>query len=193
VVPSEHWSELRKGYEHALQHFLSISQFRMEITNIAVKSSEDDHCRLEHVSSTVSDRALDEGLKRALEKTCNIETPANKKQKKKESWAFCEPAKVVMPSLSTIKSSTSKVISCRGGLPGDNRRAAKLAKMLQEATEMAQAVGKLDPEPDSRPNGRHRFHRRNSFVIHRNRKSTGRLQAPVQQSTTKSVSTQWNT
>jgi hypothetical protein len=144
----------------------------MEITdpNVAIDSSsvEDDLCRLEYLSSTVSDQALDEGLRRALEKTCSIEYPANKKQKK-ESWAFREPAKVVMPPPSTVGSSASKVISTLGSLTGDYRR-AKIVDMLQEATDMAHAVGELDPEPESRPNGRRRFQRRNSFVIHRSRK-----------------------
>jgi hypothetical protein len=165
----------------------------MDITNIAIKSSsmEDDRClRLRHLSSTVSDRALDEGLKRALEKTCNIESPAKKKQMKKESWAFSEPANIIMPPPLTSEPSTSMATSCLGGLTEDNRR-AKIANMLREATEMAEAVGKIDPEPESRPNGRQQFHRRNSFVIHRNRKSTGIIQAPVVPSTTKIVSTQW--
>jgi hypothetical protein len=51
--------------------------------------------------------------------------------------------------------------------------------MLQKATEIARAVGELDPEPESHPNGRRRFQRRNSFVIHRNRKSTGMFSASV--------------
>jgi hypothetical protein len=142
----------------------------METTNpnVAIDDSssvEDGLCRLEYLSLAVSDQALDEGLRRALEKTCSIEYPARKKQKK-ESWAFREPAKVVMPPPSTIGSSTSKVIKCLEGLTGDYRR-AKIADMLQEATEMAHAVGELDPEPKFRPNGRRRFQRRNSFVIHR--------------------------
>jgi hypothetical protein len=146
----------------------------MKTTNTAIEASSQEGalCRLDHLSSTVSDRALDEGLKRALEKTCNIESPANKKRKKKESWAFCEPAKVFMPTPSPTKLPVSNAISCLGGLTGDTRR-AKLAEMLQEASEMAQAIGKLDPDPESHPNGRRRFPRRNSFVIHRNRKSTG--------------------
>jgi hypothetical protein len=158
------------------------SQKRMTIAMLLQPQSNHSHpedgnlcLRLQHVSSTVSDRALDEDLKRALEKNCNIESPTKKKQKKKESWAFCEPAKIIMPPLLTIGSSTSMVISCLGGLTEDNRP-AKIANMLREATEMAEAVGKLDPEPESRPNGRRRFHRRNSFVIHRNRKSTGIIQ-----------------
>jgi hypothetical protein len=146
----------------------------MEITNpnVAIESSsaEDDLCRLSRASSHVSNQALDEGLRRALEKTCNIEYPARKKQKK-ESWAVCEQAKIVMPPPSTIESSTSKVISCLGGLTGDDRQ-AKIDNMLLKATTMAHAVGKLDPEPESRPNGRQQFQRRNSFVIHRSRKST---------------------
>jgi hypothetical protein len=159
----------------------------METTNIAIESSsaEDNLCRIEHVSSTASDWALDEGLKRVLEKTCNIETPANKKQKKKESWAFREPAKVFMPPPSNIKLPRSNVVR---GLAGDNRR-AMLAEMLQEASDLAQAIGKLDPDPESRPNGRRRFHRRNSFVIHRDQISTGILQTPVP-SISKIVSTE---
>jgi hypothetical protein len=166
----------------------------METANIAIDSSsaEDNLCRLEHAPPTVSDWTLDEGLKRALERTCNIETPANKKQKKKESWAFCEPAKVFMPPPSTIELPKSNVISRLGGLAGDTRR-AMLAEMLQEASELAQAIGKLDPDPESRANGRRRFHRRNSFVIHRYQISgTGILQAPVP-SISKIVSTEWNT
>jgi hypothetical protein len=151
----------------------------MEITNpnIAIDSSsvEDNLCRIERASSTVSDQALDEGLRRALEKTCSIEYPANKKQKK-ESWAVCEHAKAVMPPPSTIESSTGKVISCLGGLTGDNRQ-AKIDNMLLKATTMAHAVGNLDPEPESGPNGRRRFQRRNSFVIHRSRKKTGMFPA----------------
>jgi uncharacterized protein (DUF2384 family) len=117
---------------------------------IAIESSSTkyDPCLFEHASSIISDRAL--------EKSCNIESPANKKQKRKESRR-------------TFNSSRRKAISCLA-LTEDNRR-AKIANMLQEATDMAQAVGELDPEPESRPNGRRRFHRRNSFVIHRNRKS----------------------
>jgi hypothetical protein len=151
----------------------------MELTNISIESSSAkcDPCLLDHASSVNSDRALDEGLKRALEKSCCIESSANKKQKKKESWTFREPAKVVWSPPSTIESSTRKAFSCLG-LTGDHRR-AKIANMLQDATEMAQAVGKLDPEPESRSNGRRRFHRRNSFVIHRNRKSTGAFPAPA--------------
>jgi hypothetical protein len=137
-----------------------------------------DPCLLEHAFSTISDRALDEGLKRSLEKSCCIESPANKK---KESWTFREPAMIVWPPLSTISSSRRMAISClplTEDLTEDNRR-AKIANMLQEATDMAQAVGELDPEPESRPNGRRRFQRRNSFVIHRNRKSTGTLTSPA--------------
>jgi hypothetical protein len=162
----------------------------METTNIAIESSsaEDNLCRLEYVSSTDRDRALDEGLKRALEKTCNIELPANKKQKKKECWAFCEPATVLMATPPTIESPKSNVISRLGGLAEDTRR-AMLAEMLQEASELAQTIGKLDPDPESRPNGRRRFHRRNSFVIHRNQISTGTLQAPAP-SISKIVSTE---
>jgi hypothetical protein len=173
--PSKHWSELGAYF---LTHF-TIPQMEITNTNIAIESSSAkvDLCRLEHVSSTVSEQVLDEGLRWALEKTCNIESPANKKRKKR-SWAFCEPAKVIMFPSSTIESSTSKVIGCLGGLTGDNRR-AKIANMLQEATEMAQAVGNLDPEPESRSNGRRRFQRRNSFVIHRNRKNTGTFPAPA--------------
>jgi hypothetical protein len=157
----------------------------MELTNISIESSSTmyDPCLLEHASSTISDRALDEGLKRALEKTCCIESPTNKKQKK-ESWTFREPAKVVWSPPPTIESSTIKAMSCLG-LTGDNRR-AKIANMLQEATEMARTVGTLDPEPESRPNGRRRFHRRNSFVIHRNWKSTGTFTPPAP-STTKTT------
>jgi hypothetical protein len=49
---------------------------------IAIESSSEkyDPCLLEHASSTNNDRALVESLKRALEKTCNIESPANKKK-----------------------------------------------------------------------------------------------------------------
>jgi hypothetical protein len=152
----------------------------MELTtNIAIESSsaKDNLCLLENISSVISDRALDEVLKRALEKTCNIESPASKKQKK-ESWDFCEPAKVVVwPPPSAIESAKRKAISCLGGLTEDNRR-AKIANMLQKASDMAKAVGKLDPEVESRPNGRRRFQRRNSFVIHRNRKGTGTLPPP---------------
>jgi hypothetical protein len=128
----------------------------METTNIAIDSSsaEDNLCRLEHVSSTDRDRVLDEGLKRALEKTCNIETPATKKQKKKESWAFCEAAKVFMPTPLTSELPKSNAISRLGGLAGDTRR-AMLAEMLQEASELAQAIGKLDPDPEL-PDGRRR-------------------------------------
>jgi hypothetical protein len=68
---------------------------------------------------------------------------------------------------STIESSTGKEFGCPlGGLMGDSRL-AKVVNMLHRATEMAHAVGKLDPEAESRPNGRHRSQRRNSFVFHR--------------------------
>jgi hypothetical protein len=180
---------------HSETTFQNTSQFSMELTNIAIESSSanDNLCLLEKISSAISDRALDEILERALDKTCNIESPANKKQKK-ESWDFCESAKVVVwPPPSAIESATRKAINCLGGLTEDNRR-AKIANMLQKATDMAQAVGKLDPEAESRPNGRRRFQRRNSFVIHRNRKGTGTFPAPPPSTTKKRVSsTQCNT
>jgi hypothetical protein len=140
----------------------------MEPTNIAIESSstDDDLCRLNRASSTASDWGLEEGLGRALENSCSIEYPARKKRKKKESWTFRETAKVVMPPPSTIESSTSKVTSCLEGSTGDNRQAT-IANMLQEATDMARAVGELDPEPEEpcHSNGRRRFQRRKSFVI----------------------------
>jgi hypothetical protein len=151
----------------------------MELTNIGIESfsSKDNLCLLDNISSSISDRALDEVLKRALEKTCNIESPANKKQKK-ESWDFCEPAKVVVwPPPSAIESAKKKTITCLEGLMEDSRR-AKIANMLQKATDMAKAVGKLDPEAEPCQNGRRRFQRRNSFVIHRNRKIAGAIPAP---------------
>jgi hypothetical protein len=157
--------------------------------HIANKSPvvEDNRHRLEHVFPAVSDQGLENGFKRALEETCCEDIPVYKKQKKKESWAFHEPAKVVksLPPLRTMESSTSKEINpnALAGLTGDERR-AKISRMLEEATVIAHAVGNLDPEPESLPNGRRRFQRRNSFVIYRNLNNTGMFPA-VAPSTTK--------
>jgi hypothetical protein len=167
--------------------FYNSSQFNKMITTTtfaAIKSdfAKGDLCLLENTSSAISDQALDEVLKRALEEACNIESPVNKKQKK-ESWDFCEQAKVVVwPQPSVIESATRKTIVRLGSLTEDNRL-AKIAIMLQKATDIAQAVGKLDPEAESHPNGRRRFQRRNSFVIHRNGKGTGTFSAPVPSAT----------
>jgi hypothetical protein len=136
-------------------------------------AAENNRHRLEHVFPTVSDRGLEEGVKRVLEKTCCEEIPVYKKHKK-ESWAFHEPAKVVDPLPLTMESSTSP--NALAGLTGDNRR-AKISQMLEEATVIARAVGKLDPEAESHPNGRRRFQRRNSFVIYRNLKNSGMFPA----------------
>jgi hypothetical protein len=148
--------------------------------HIAIESpaAEVNQHRLKHVFPTAIDRGLEEGFKRALDQTGCEEIPVYKKQKK-ESWAFHEPAKVANPLLSTSKSSTSNAISpsnALAGLTGDNRR-AKISQMLREATVLGNAVGNIDPEPQSHPNGRRRFQRRNSFVIHRNRNSTGMFPA----------------
>jgi hypothetical protein len=156
--------------------------------HIAIESptTEVNRHRLEHVFPTVIDRGLEEGLKRALDETGCEDIPVYKKQKK-ESWAFHEPAKVANPLLSASRSSTSKAISpsnALAGLTGDNRR-AKISQMLQEATVLGHAVGNIDPEPESHPNGRRLFQRRNSFVIHRNRNSTGMFPPAVALSTTK--------
>jgi hypothetical protein len=151
-------------------------------THIVIESptAEDNPHRLEHVFP-VSDQGLEEGFKRALEKTCCEEIPVYKKQKQKtESWAFHEPpAMVVKPPPSTMKSSTSKKAissSALAGLTGDNRR-AKISQMLQEATVITHAAGKLDPEPELHPNGRRRLQRCNAFVVHHNRNSTGMFPA----------------
>jgi hypothetical protein len=150
----------------------SILEEKTTHMHIAIKSpsAEDDNLRrLDHVFPAVSDRGLEEGFKRAFEKTCCEEMPVYKRQKK-ESWAFHEPDKVVktLPSTMESSTSTSKAINSLAGLTGDNRR-AKISQMLQEATVIARAVGELDPEHESHPDGRRRFQRRNSFVIHRNR------------------------
>jgi hypothetical protein len=141
-------------------------------TNISILSSfaEEGIGRLELRCSG----ALEEGLKRALESSNDEppEPPAHKKQKK-ESWAFHEPAKVVKaPPLSFESAISNMHVSTLAGLAGDIRR-ARIAQMVQQAAEMATAIGKLDPEPESLPNGRRRFQRRNSFVIHPNRSNTG--------------------
>jgi hypothetical protein len=143
--------------------------------HIANKSPivEDNRHRLEHVFPGVSDRGLEEGFKRALEEPCCEEIPVYKKQKKKESWAFHEPAKVVKSLPSMRKAISSNPLT---GLTGDNRR-AKIAQMLEEATVFAHAVGNLDPQPEYLPNGRRRFQRRNSFVIYRNLNNTGMFPA----------------
>jgi hypothetical protein len=144
--------------------------------NISIESSaaEEGLGRLERRSPAVSFEALGEVLKRALEKTCNDEPAANKKQKK-ESWAFHEPAKVVKPPPSTFESYTSKMhVSTLAGLAEDNGR-ARIAQMVQQATEMATTIGRLDPAPESLANGRRRFQRRNSFIILPNRIRTGRF------------------
>jgi hypothetical protein len=138
-------------------------------TNISIDSSsaEEGLGRLDHCSSTVSIGVLEDGFKRALEKTCNDEPPTSKKQKK-ESWAFRESAKVVKPPSSIFESSASKTnVSTLAGLAVDIQR-AKTAQMVQQATVMAMAIGRLDPELESHPNGRLKFQRRNSFIIHPN-------------------------
>jgi hypothetical protein len=96
-----YWRVSIVSYEiSAYRTFSNISQFNKIITTtifVAIKSNstKDELCHLEHASSTASDQVLDEDLKRALEKTCNIKSPANKTQKK-ESWDICEPATVVI-------------------------------------------------------------------------------------------------
>jgi hypothetical protein len=149
--------------------------------HIANKSHvvEDNQHRLEHVFPTVSDRGLEEGFKRALEEPCCEGIPAYKKQKKKESWAFHEPAKVVKSLPSLRKAISSNALA---GLTGDTRR-AKINQMLEEATVIAHAVGNLDPEPEPLPNGRCRFQRRNSFVIYRNLNNTGMFPAAAPSTT----------
>jgi hypothetical protein len=148
-----------------------------KITHTAIKSptaeDKDSRHRCEHDFPTVSDRGIEEGFKRAVETTkCCEEMPVYKKLKK---GAFHEPAKVVKFLPSITESSTSEAISTRAlaGLTGDNRR-AKISQMLKEATVMAHAGGRLDPELESHSNGRRRFHRCNS---HRNRNSTGMFPA----------------
>jgi hypothetical protein len=131
----------------------------MHITNRYPAVEENRH-RLEHVFPSVSDRGLEKGFKRALEEPCCEEIPVYKKQKKKESWDFHEPAKVVKSPPNAL-----------AGLTGDNRR-GKISQMLEEATVVAHAVGNLDPESESLPNGRRRFQRRNSFIIYRNLNNT---------------------
>jgi hypothetical protein len=142
------------------------------VAHTAIKSptSEDNQHRREHVLPTVSDRGLEEGFKRALEKTCCDEIPVFKKLKK-ESWTLPEQAEIVKLLPSIMESSTSRAIStsAHAGLTRDNRR-AKISQMLQQATVVAHAGGRLDPEPESHPTVQQRFHRCNS---HRNRNSTG--------------------
>jgi hypothetical protein len=187
------FSTMEKITDVSLEPLSAEDSLRASITekithmHIANKSPtvEDNRHRLEHVFPTVSDQGLEEGFKRVLEETCCEEIPAYKKQKKKESWAFHEPAKVFKSLPLIMESSTSEEINpnALAGLTGDNRR-AKISKMLEEAAVTAHAVGNLDPEPESLPNGRRRYQRRNSFVIYRNLNNTGMFPA-VAPSTTK--------
>lgn len=164
--------------EDSLRASITEKITHMHIAN-KYPAAEDTGHRLEHVFPTVSDRGLKKGLKRALEETpCSEEIPVYKRQKKKESWAFHEPAKVGKPLPLPLDSSTSKAISLNAlaGLTGDDRR-AKISQMLEKATVIAHAVGNIDPEPESHPNGRRRHQRRNSFVIYRNLNKTGTFPA----------------
>jgi hypothetical protein len=147
-----------------------------KIAHTAIKSptAEDNWHRREHDFPTVSDRGLEEGFKRASETTGCDEMPVYKKLKK-ESWAFHKPSKVVkfLPSITESSPSEAISTSALAGLTGDSRR-AKISQMLKEATVMAHAGGRLDPEPESHSNSRRRFHRCN---YHRNWNSTGMFPA----------------
>jgi hypothetical protein len=163
-----------KNEEEKVISFNRSNLIMENITDTAIESptSEDNQHRRKYVLPTVSEQGLEEGFKRALEKTCCDEIPVYKKLKK-DSWTLHEQAKV-LPSITESSASKAISTSALAGLARDNRR-AKISQMLQEATVMAHAGGeRLYPEPESHPTGQHRFHRCNS---HRNRNSTGMFPA----------------